>query len=91
MQGKRFTDDVVEIEAFKVDQPGGKWLVISYYAVSSKYLGQMVKRCDTLPTKYPDIFRGDMIPIKWVNWTGESKEYRLCHAEAFLDGQSESF
>lgn len=91
MQAKHFHDDMVEIEAFKVDAPGGKWLVITYYQVVSNTLGQMVKRCNELPTKYPDHYKNEMVPIKWKNWTGESKEFRAMHAEEFLSGFKESF
>lgn len=91
MQGKRFTDEMVEIEALRVDKPGGKWLVITYYQTISYIFGQLVKRCDELPTEYPDHYKNEMVPIKWKNWTGESKEFRAMHAEEFLQGRSTSF
>lgn len=91
MQGKRFTDDIVEMEAFRVNEPGGKWLVFTYYQAVSHHLGQMVKRCDDLPVEYPDFFKAEMVPIQWKNWTGESKEFRMCHAEEFLHGLKEYF
>lgn len=91
MQGKRFTDEVVEMEAFKVDQPGGKWLVFTYYQTVSHHLGQMVKRCDDLPTEYPDFWKDKMVPIQWKRWTGESKDYRHFNADEFLQGMNRSF
>lgn len=91
MVGKRFSDDMVDIEAFRVNKPGGIWLVFTYYDQVSYSLGQMVKRCDDLPTEYPDLFKKEMVPIKWVNWTGESKTYRHFNADAFLQGTQSSF
>lgn len=91
MQGKRFRDDIVEIEAFKVDKPGGKWLVFTYYHSVSYVLGQLVKRCDELPTEYPNLYTQEMVPIKWTRWTGESKAYREMHAAEFMEGLKESF
>jgi 23S rRNA G2069 N7-methylase RlmK/C1962 C5-methylase RlmI len=91
MQGKRFRNDTVEIEAFKVDHPGGKWVMITYYEAISQAMGWLVKRCDELPTEYPDFHRQVMVPIKWKNWTGESKEFRVMDALAFLSGASQRF
>jgi hypothetical protein len=93
MQAKRYTDDVVEIEAFRVNEPGGKWLVFTSYipGMLTYTLGQMVKRCDDLPTEYPDCLKNEMVPIKWKNWTGEGKEFRMGHAEEFLGGLKRTF
>lgn len=90
MTGKRFRDSIVEMEAFKVDQPGGKWLVFTYYHMVSHQLGQLVKRCDDLPEYYHNL-DGEPVEIKWKGWTGESKDFRSLHADEFLHGMKRSF